>query len=391
MGLCFIIFVMTRYTLKVRTQYQEINLMINLIFFLPTFRYGGAGNSIFRLCKSLDKKKYIINIISIGKCDYKKEFNNFGVKVFELKTKKVSKSIFKLNSLVKKIISNKFSKNIFISGIHYANVTSIISLRSIKNLKLIVVERTDIQELKIHYNFVKFIKNTLIYVLLKIFYKKADLVITNSSKAKNDLQKICNTKVIKITPPSFSGYEKIKKNRRKSKSLQILTVGRLSWEKDIHTMIKAIGEIKEKKIILKILGDGKEKEKIKNLIKKYKLQKRIFVLGHKKKPKKYYLESNLYINASHFEGFPNAIVEAINFNLPVICSNCKGGSKEIILNGRGGDLFDVGDYKILAKKIISFYQNPNKLKKKLKLSRENIKKFSLENNVRKYESIFRTV
>ena len=35
--------------------------MINLIFFLPTFRYGGAGNSIFRLCKSLDKK----NILSI--------------------------------------------------------------------------------------------------------------------------------------------------------------------------------------------------------------------------------------------------------------------------------------------------------------------------------------
>jgi hypothetical protein len=98
--------------------------MINLIFFLPTFSYGGAGNSIFRLCKSLDKKKYIINIISIGKCDYKSEFNNFGAKVFELKTKKVSKSIFELNSLVKKIISNKFSKNIFISGIHYANIAS---------------------------------------------------------------------------------------------------------------------------------------------------------------------------------------------------------------------------------------------------------------------------
>ena len=50
--------------------------MINLIFFLPTFSYGGAGNSVFRLCKSLDKKKYNINIISIGKCDYKKEFDN---------------------------------------------------------------------------------------------------------------------------------------------------------------------------------------------------------------------------------------------------------------------------------------------------------------------------
>ena len=50
--------------------------MINLIFFLPTFNYGGAGNSIFRLCKKLNKKKYNISIISIGPCAYKKELKN---------------------------------------------------------------------------------------------------------------------------------------------------------------------------------------------------------------------------------------------------------------------------------------------------------------------------
>ena len=365
--------------------------MINLIFFLSTFSYGGAGNSVFRLCKSLNKKKYSIKIISIGKCDYKNEFKNFGIKVYELKTKKVSRSIFELNRLVKKIISNNFSKNIFISGIHYANVASIISLRSIKYLKLIVVERTDLQELKIHYNFVKFIKNTLIYILLKIFYRKADLVIANSLKAKNDLQKICNIKVEKITPPSFLGYEKVKKKIKKNKFLKILTVGRLSWEKNIHTMIKAISEIKEKKIILKILGDGNEKENIKNLIKKYKLQKRIFILGHKKKPKKYYLESDLYINASQFEGFPNAIVEAINFNLPVICSDTNSGVREITLNGNGGELFKVGDYKNLANKIILFYQNPKPFYKKLALARKNIKNFSIEKNVKKYEFIFKKI
>ena len=38
-----------------------------------------------------------------------------------------------------------------------------------------------------------------------------------------------------------------------------------------------------------------------------------------------------------------------------------------------------------------FYQNPNKLNKKLKLSRENIKNFSIKKNVQKYESIFRTI
>ena len=365
--------------------------MINLIFFLPTFSYGGAGNSVFRLCKCLDKKKYKINIISIGKCDYKKEFKKFGTKVYELKTKKVSASIFVLNRLVKKIISQNYSKNIFISGIHYANITSIISLRLIKNLKLIVVERTDIQELKIHYSLKKRIKNIFIYFLLKIFYKKADLVIANSLKAKNDLQRICKTKVEKITPPSFLGYEKIKKNKKKNKIFKILTVGRLSWEKDIYTMIKAINEIKEKNIILQILGTGNEKDDIKRFIKKYKLQNRIFLLGHKKNPRDYYLESDLFINSSYFEGFPNAIVEAINFNLPVICSDTTSGVREITLNGKGGDLFKVGDYKNLAKKIALFYQSPKILNKKLIIARKNIKNFSIEKNVEKYEFVFKKI
>ena len=79
--------------------------MINLIFFLPNFSYGGAGNSVFRLCKALNKKEYSINIISMGKCSYKKEFVSFGAKVHELKTRKISRSIFRLNTLVKKIIS----------------------------------------------------------------------------------------------------------------------------------------------------------------------------------------------------------------------------------------------------------------------------------------------
>ena len=94
-----------------------------------------------------------------------------------------------------------------------------------------------------------------------------------------------------------------------------------------------------------------------------------------KNPEKFYLNSDLFIHASHFEGFPNAIVEAINYNLPVICSNCKGGTKEIILNGKGGDLFPIGNHKILANKITSFFRNQKPLKKKLTLARKNIKKY----------------
>ena len=68
-------------------------MKINLIFFLPTFVFGGAGNSIYRLCSKLNKKKYNIYIISIGKCYYKQKLKKYCRHIFELKTKRTLFSI----------------------------------------------------------------------------------------------------------------------------------------------------------------------------------------------------------------------------------------------------------------------------------------------------------
>ena len=53
----------------------------NIIFFLPVFKLGGAGNSIFRLCTKIDLKKNNIFIISIGENEYKSKFKNYSKKL----------------------------------------------------------------------------------------------------------------------------------------------------------------------------------------------------------------------------------------------------------------------------------------------------------------------
>ncbi len=363
--------------------------MINLIFFLPTFTYGGAGNSVYKLCKNLNRKKYKIHIISIGKCEYKKEFESFCENIFELKTKKTFFSIIKIRKIVSKIVSKSPIKTIFISGHHYANVSSLIALKPYKNIKTVLVERTDIEELKRHYNIKSFLKNLIIYFLVTILYKKADAIVANSKSGQLDLQKVCKKKVININPPSLKKLINNKTFKKsKNKIFTVITVGRLVKEKGVDTMIKAFAKIKIKNIIFRILGEGKEKESLKKLILKFGLEKKVLLLGKINNPEKFYLNSDLFIHASHFEGFPNSIVEAINYNLPVICSNCKGGTKEIILNGRGGDLFPIGNHDILAKKISAFFKNPQPLKKKLILARKNIKKYTLKNSVKKYDKLF---
>ena len=41
-------------------------------------------------------------------------------------------------------------------------------------------------------------------------------------------------------------------------------------------------------------------------------------------------------------------------NTPVISTNCNAGPSEILLNGRGGDLINIGDFKSLAKILKNF-------------------------------------
>jgi glycosyltransferase involved in cell wall biosynthesis len=364
--------------------------MINLIFFLPKFSHEGAGNSTFRLCKNLNKKKYKINIISLGKNSYKKDLENIGCRVYEIKHTRVFRSMFVILPLVKRIYDKSMNKNIFISAHHHTNVFSIIFLRKLRKLKIIVIERSDISELLIFNNIKDYIKNKIIYLLVKICYKKANLIISNSKSGKKDLTQICNAKVINIPSPSFIKKTK-KKLLNKIDILKLIAVGRLSKEKGNKIIIEALSKLKMKNFSMKILGSGPEKKDLLMMIKRYKLEKKIKLIGFKKNTKKYYQEANLFINASFFEGFPNAVVEAISYCVPVICSNCKGGAKEILLNGKGGEFFKSGNPKDLSEKIFLFYKNPKFLNNKLRFARKNIHNFSIKNHVNRYESVFRNI
>ena len=92
----------------------------NLIFFVPEFIRGGAGNSISSLCKNLDKNFFSIHLISLGKNEYKKELSGF-CKIYEIKRKKTIFAQNKLRNLLKEITKSN-TRNILISNFFYANV-----------------------------------------------------------------------------------------------------------------------------------------------------------------------------------------------------------------------------------------------------------------------------
>ena len=198
---------------------------------------------------------------------------------------------------------------------------------------------------------------------------------------------------ITIFPPSL---KKIIHNKRKYVrinqylKLKIITVCRLSQEKNLFEIIKAIKDLKSTQIILRIIGDGQLKKSLKNYLKKINTSNKIELLGYKANPYKYLVKSDLYINSSYFEGFPNSVVEAINANLPIISSQSHGGINDILLNGKAGTIYknNVNDLK---NKILSFINNNQKHQKKMKLAKFNLKNFTIDKHVEKFENEIRKI
>ena len=73
-----------------------------------------------------------------------------------------------------------------------------------------------------------------------------------------------------------------------------------------------------------------------------------------KNPYKYFKDTDIFVLSSKFEGLPNVLLEAQFFKKFIISSNCPTGPKEILLNGKAGELFDVGNYKKLSKIILNY-------------------------------------
>ena len=364
-------------------------MKINLIIFLSRFGVGGAGNSIFRLCKGLPKKKFNISIICLKNCPFDKEFKKIGIKVYKIKSNKTFFAMSKVLNITKFLISKKYKKNIFISNIHYTNVLSLIFLRNLNNLKIVLVERTPLMELSIYFGFIDFIKKNIIKSLIYLLYNLSDTIVCNSANISKHFKNKYKLNTKTIFPPSIiNSFRSSKKIYKKNKTLIIVTVCRLTKEKGLDVLFQALSLLNFKNYKLLIAGKGIEKLKLKLLSKKLNISSKIKYFGFLKDVKPILKLSNLYVNTSYFEGFPNSVVEAINHGIPVICSQSHGGINEILLNGKCGTIFDNGNSFELANKIEEYYNNPKEYFSKTKLAKKNIKRFTLRKNILDYENLF---
>ena len=355
-----------------------------LVIFIPSIEGGGVEKNLYIITNYLSNK--LKNEVYIITAD-KKNTDFFGKNV------KIVTSKFQIpetnSRLIKYFISLIllllfFFKNKKIVVLSFqANIYAII-LCKIIGVKIIVRSNSSTKGWS---------NNIFKDIIFKFFLGKSEKVIVNSYALKSEFMKKFNIKSICIYNP-FNKDEVNKLARVKfslnfyntgNKILKIINVGRLTDQKDHLTLLKALNSIKkELDFRLLILGSGHNKGKLENYIKDNNLEKKIKLINYNRNPFKFIKNSEVFILTSLYEGLPNVLLEAISLKKFIISSDCPTGPREILLNGKGGSLFKVGDYKNLAQKIINYSFNKKILNNKTVFAYKNLKRFDYNNNLKKY-------
>lgn len=208
-----------------------------------------------------------------------------------------------------------------------------------------------------------FWQNRLGYRAAPLSYPLADLVVTFTAGVRSDLiirfgvpaRKVVSLGTNAVLTPAMR--QRIAANPRRPKPGLIISVGRLSPEKDPRTLIEAFALLRRTySARLVMVGDGPERRGLEQRIAALGLQDDIELAGFHADPLPLLAEAALFVCSSRHEGLGNAIIEAMACGVPIVATDAPHGPREILEGGRFGRLVPVGDVASLAAAMASAVQ-----------------------------------
>jgi glycosyltransferase involved in cell wall biosynthesis len=137
----------------------------------------------------------------------------------------------------------------------------------------------------------------------------------------------------------------------------LVSVGRLSRIKDQTTLLRAFALLPPD-CRLVIFGEGKQRGTLERLAHRLGVAARVALPGHSPNPFAHVARADLFVLSSRFEGFGNALLEALIVGTPAVSTDCPTGPREILGGGRYGGLVPIGDPDAMAKAILSALSSP---------------------------------
>ncbi len=324
----------------------------NILLIIPNIGFGGAQRSFINLYHLL-KDHYQVYLVAFN---LDAEIPEMPRDIF------LSLEVPEGNSLLNKVVLffrrikklkkikrqlKVFASISFMEGANYVNILSrehdsvIISIRG--------SERESIK--KNYDNWLGMVRRKF---FIPILYNKADKIVGVSGGIQHELVNYFSVERPFALIPNYINAHGIAQQAAQDipatyqpifERPVIISVGRLALQKRVDHLIEVYARVKKEfptaKLVL--VGDGElHDELVQQCIelglkhytfkeeKTHSLDLDVYFLGYQKNPAPYVRNAKVFTLTSDFEGFPNALFEALACNVPCLTVDCPYGPREIL-------------------------------------------------------------
>ena len=357
---------------------------MSIILFTNLLDFGGASTFFIRMNEAFNDENIKSDIVSFNNERDKTQYNL------------MEESIFKRIKYLRNKCEEKECKSIITN---YGLETLVAKLATIglrKKVKIISV--VHIRSIMFIPESMSKIKKSIFKSLIKLSFKVCNKCVAVSNDLKNELIKekwVKEDKVVTIYNPVIK--DDIEFKPRMIKEDQEIHIGLIGWIWDIKNQeeaIKAIYELKNKKVKLHLIGGIKDLDyykKLELLVKNLELEKQVIFEGLKEDIFEEFKILDILILTSKSEALPTVIIESLASGVPVVSRNCDVGPKEILKNGEYGYLYEKQDILNLVKNIQMIISNEKLYNNLSKKGLERAKHFTYKKAILNYKELIETL
>ena len=167
-------------------------------------------------------------------------------------------------------------------------------------------------------------------------------------------------------------------------------VGRLEPQKRFDLLLDAFAVLSKRfpRARLFIVGDGSSRKALDAQITSLRLGDRCRLVGHLDDVVPAYHAFDLLVQSSDYEGTPNAVLEAMAFEVPIVAT-AAGGTAEIVRDGIDGRIVPIGQVDLLIRDVTRALEDPTNTTAMAQQARRRVEgELSFETRVRRIESIY---
>ena len=313
--------------------------------YVASLRGGGAERVMVQLATGLSRRGHAIDLV-LGRAEgpYLAEVPG-AVNVHSLDASRVVTS---LAPLVRYLRDRR--PQVLLSTLNHVNVLAIIAAKaSFTGTRVVVREASSVRgQVRDATNW----RTRATPWAMRAAYRGADRVVAVSEAASIELAEVVGypqdrIEVIynpialdeirakgaePVAHPFFDGGEPV-----------IVSVGRLSPEKEHDTLLRAVAILRERRPVrLIVLGEGAERAGLERLRSELGLESQVDLVGFVPNPFPYVRAADAVALASRWEGLPNVLIQSLALETPVVATDAPGGAREILMDGQLGQLVPVG-------------------------------------------------